>query len=118
MDYDECKRLLDTCMNNRHTLNNTSCCYSCLNVFQLFEIRIWNDDTAKCPRCNIESVMSEMSNEKIEMMCKQWCGDHVYYHQKFLRMSEAKAQMKIKYKRSKKYHEDKLKDWTLINSQN
>jgi hypothetical protein len=49
-------------------IRNSKCgCFYCLETFDGAEIRQWTDEgiTALCPRCGIDSVLSEYQHEDI-----------------------------------------------------
>jgi len=48
-------------MHNRNTLKDKCGCYHCAKIFTIQDITEWtdNNDTALCPFCNVDSVISE-----------------------------------------------------------
>ena len=57
------------CTGNKETLqNDTICgCFYCLEIFSPKEIKMWlnREDTALCPYCCVDSVISESSGYPI-----------------------------------------------------
>lgn len=75
------------CANNKNALSKDSkCgCFHCIKIFDPKEITSWccirsdDNDTAICPYCGIDSIISESSNfpitkEFLEKMNKYWFG--------------------------------------------
>ena len=51
---------------NRKNLNGSCGCFGCMTVFDVNDIKEWTDEdqTAICPKCNKDSVISEIDNLK------------------------------------------------------
>lgn len=71
---------------NRRALeqDNICGCFNCLRIFKTTEIRRWLEDkggdTAMCPYCGIDSIISESSGfpitpEFMKEMQKHWFGE-------------------------------------------
>lgn len=69
-------KLHDRCRNNKEELNKSSkCgCFYCKKIYDPKEISEWTDNgqTAICPYCSIDSVISNPSKEDLDILHKYY----------------------------------------------
>lgn len=109
LNYSECRKLLDSCMNNRFRLTNFGGCYNCLYSFDYSKIHQWTKNTAHCPKCNCESVLDDPSDNELESMCKQWCGFEQYLELKEKQNYERKLNARKHFQKLNNRHKHKAK---------
>ncbi|MPM70559.1 hypothetical protein SDC9_117514 [bioreactor metagenome] len=53
-------------------------CYHCLNIFKPEEINSWMDEgrTAKCPQCDMDSVLGDLSGYEINYQTLQVLNEY------------------------------------------
>lgn len=108
LNYSECRKLLDSCIDNKFRLKNIGGCYNCLTNFDYSEIKEWSGNTAHCPNCNCQSVLDNPSDIELDSMCKQWNFDN-YSKLKEKQTFERKMNVQKHFQKLNNIHKEKAK---------
>lgn len=108
LNYSECRKLLDSCIDNRFRLTNFGGCYNCLTRFDYSKITEWTKNTAHCPNCNCQTVLDDPDEKTLDSMCYQWNFDN-YSKLKEKQNYERKMKLREHFRKLNDRHKEKAK---------